>query len=124
VSDGKRGKVDAIRLTPDDNVATVLRRIEPGELVQVQCGMEISTIRAGEPIPLCHKISLDPLAVGASVLKYGERIGTASAAISAGAHVHVHNMQSARATVAGAASSRSKKSGAGKPAGHSRTVQN
>ena len=97
MNDGKQLHTDAIRLSPEDNVATVLRPIDPGEQVRVQCGTTMTTMLAAEPIPLCHKISLSAVAAGGVVVKYGEPIGTASTTIVAGAHVHVHNMQSARA---------------------------
>jgi altronate dehydratase small subunit len=87
---------DAIRLTAVDNVATVLRAITAGEPVQVQCGESIETVTASEPIPLCHKISLAAVGSGEHIRKYGEVIGVATAAITPGSHVHVHNMASCR----------------------------
>ncbi len=91
---------DAIRLSPDDNVATVLRPVQPGEHVQVRCGDAVLGILAREPIPLCHKISLAAIAQGAPVVKYGQKIGECVAPIADGSHVHVHNMRSARAKAA------------------------
>ena len=52
------------------------------------------TVHAQEPITFGHKLALVPLAAGAPVYKYGEVIGVASADILAGAHVHVHNVES------------------------------
>ena len=89
--------IDAIRLSPADNVATVLRPVAAGEHVRVKCGNQTATVIAREPIPFCHKISLDELSAGSVVLKYGEAIGEASSVIHVGSHVHVHNMRSARA---------------------------
>ena len=91
--------IDAISLSPLDNVATVLRPIAGGERVRVRCGGDVTTVLAAEPVPLCHKISLTGLDAGMTVSKYGQSIGRALAAIPAGAHVHVHNMRSARAKV-------------------------
>ena len=88
---------DAIRLTPDDNVATVLRAVRPGERLRVRCGDAVSDVLARDAIPLCHKISLAPIAAGAAVVKYGQPIGESLAPIADGQHVHVHNMRSARA---------------------------
>jgi altronate dehydratase len=73
-----------IRLHPDDDVAVVRRRILAGE-------------SAGEltfqgSIPAAHKVALRPLAQGTPVRKYGQFIGRASMDIPAGAHVHVHNL--------------------------------
>ncbi|MDH3265454.1 MAG: altronate dehydratase family protein, partial [Gammaproteobacteria bacterium] len=39
-----------------------------------------------------HKLALQSIAVGESIIKYGQPIGTATAAIQSGEHVHVHNM--------------------------------
>ncbi|QDA36569.1 altronate dehydratase (plasmid) [Paracoccus liaowanqingii] len=47
---------------------------------------------AAEAIPAGHKIALRPIAAGEPVLKYGQVIGTATQAIAAGEHVHVHNL--------------------------------
>jgi hypothetical protein len=96
--DGDTGSdVDAISLSPTDNVATALRAVEAGERLRVRRGAEIATVVALDPIPLCHKVSLAPIEAEAPVIKYGHPIGAASAAIPTGAHVHVHNMRSARA---------------------------
>ena len=92
--------VDAIRLSPADNVATVLRAVAAGEHLRVRCGTKIMDVRACEPIPLCHKISLAEIGSASPVIKYGQPIGEASAPIPLGAHVHVHNMRSARAKLA------------------------
>lgn len=91
------GGFDALRLSPQDNVATVLRTIAAGETVRVKCGDGVEPVLATEPIPFCHKISLAQIFTGEPVVKYGSAIGAASAPIAAGAHVHVHNLRSARA---------------------------
>ncbi len=85
---------DAMRLSPQDNVATVLRTVAPGESLRLGGGEAVAALDA---IPLCHKLALRPIAAGEPVLKYGHPIGTATAAIAPGRHVHVHNMRSARA---------------------------
>ena len=43
-----------------------------------------------------HKFATAAIAVDAHVYKYGEIIGVAIQAIPVGAHVHVHNVLSAR----------------------------
>lgn len=86
---------DAIRLAPNDNVATVLRPIAAGENLRIGAGHPM--ILAKEAIPLCHKIALAPIDAGEPVLKYGHPIGRATERIDAGRHVHVHNLRSARA---------------------------
>lgn len=89
--------VDAIRLRPEDNVATVLRPVGARETILVRCGGEMTTLVAAEAIPTCHKISVAPIADGAAVLKYGQSIGHATAPVGIGRHVHIHNLRSARA---------------------------
>lgn len=88
---------DAIRLSPDDNVATVLRPVSAGEKLRVRCAASVTEVEAQEPIPLCHKVSLGAIEAGGAVVKYGQTIGETLAPIAAGRHVHVHNMRSARA---------------------------
>lgn len=87
---------DAMRLSPLDNVATVLRAVAPGEAVRLGGG---EAVPAADAIPLCHKLALRPIRAGEAVVKYGHPIGIATAAIEPGRHVHVHNMRSARAAL-------------------------
>jgi altronate dehydratase len=49
-----------------------------------------------EDIPPGHKVALHDIAAGEAVHKYGESIGNATQAVRRGAHVHVHNLSSAR----------------------------
>ena len=91
--------VDAIRLSPLDNVATLLRAAIAGETLRVSCQDVVQLIIAQEAIELCHKISLERLSAGSPVFKYGNPIGQTLSVIPAGHHVHVHNMRSARAQV-------------------------
>ncbi|MBS7700984.1 MULTISPECIES: UxaA family hydrolase [unclassified Chelatococcus] len=86
---------DAMAIHPDDTVAVALRDLA-GE-AQVRIGGSIHKVLLREPIPLGHKLALRSHGIGEAVLKYGQSIGTATAAIPAGAHVHVHNMASRRA---------------------------
>lgn len=85
---------DAMRLSPADNVATVLRAIAAGEEVRLGGG---DRLWARDAVPLCHKIALRPIGAGEVVLKYGHPIGIATGPVEIGQHVHVHNMRSARA---------------------------
>ena len=87
---------DAIRLSPEDNVATVLRAVTSGEMLRVRCAGDVTEVQAQEPIPLCHKVSLGAIATGGAVVKYGQKIGETLTPIAPGRHVHVHNMRSAR----------------------------
>ena len=87
----------ALMLHPDDDVAVALRDIAAGETIAVRGGGTQHDVRVREAIALGHKFAVRPIAAGAAIRKYGERIGTATAGIEPGTHVHVHNLASARA---------------------------
>jgi (2R)-sulfolactate sulfo-lyase subunit alpha len=53
-------------------------------------------IRTASNIPIGHKIALKALAVGDTVVKYGVDIGKVVAPITAGEHLHVHNVKTKR----------------------------
>ena len=75
-----------------DNVATALEVLEAGRALEL-AGHHLVV---QERIASGHKVALVPIASGQAVLKYGSPIGTATADIAAGAHVHTHNVASAR----------------------------
>ena len=77
-------------LDPRDNVLVVRARIRAGETVAVEDG---KTVLAAD-LPLGHKVARRAIASGDKIVKYGAPIGSATAAIPAGAHVHVHNVKS------------------------------
>lgn len=87
----------ATALSADDNVATLLHAVKQGERVIVRTTAGEIAITALDPIALCHKIALRDISPGEAVLKYGECIGEATAAIPRGAWVHIHNVRSRRA---------------------------
>ena len=88
----KDGNIDAIMIAQSDNVATCLNDIAAGTQVSVMSGKDIVTVKAVDPIPRGHKIALQDIADGDTILKYGEVIGKASTGIAAGYHVHTHNV--------------------------------
>lgn len=51
---------------------------------------------SNQDVPIGHKIALKDLAVGDTVIKYGEDIGKVVAAIRKGDHVHTHNLKTKR----------------------------
>lgn len=77
-------------LSPGDCVFVLRDRIAAGETILV----EGQTVRLPVTLGLGHKIARRPIAVGEKVLKYGAPIGSASQAITLGAHVHLHNLRS------------------------------
>lgn len=53
-------------------------------------------IEARHDIPIGHKVALVDRASGDTAIKYGEDIGRFVADVSAGGHVHVHNLKTKR----------------------------
>jgi altronate hydrolase len=82
----------ALVISGADNVATALEPLEAGRAVRIG---EL-TIAVVEAIPRGHKVALRAIRAGEQVVKYGSPIGTASADIAPGTHVHTHNVASAR----------------------------
>jgi altronate dehydratase small subunit len=80
------------RMSAKDNVATALRDLTPGELVEIDDLRVTVTAR----VPFGHKVALRAIGGDEPVLKYGEAIGLASSPIAAGDHVHTHNVESQR----------------------------
>jgi len=82
----KAAALNRISLTvhPGDNVATLL-----------DFEVEQRTTRDGlqllGAVPFGHKVARRAIARGEPVIKYGVAIGTATADIQPGEHVHVHN---------------------------------
>jgi altronate dehydratase small subunit len=82
----------ALRLSDADNVAVVLRALEPGtELV-----FGDDRVVTAQTIPVGHKLATREIPAGAAILKYGQTMGRATATIAAGEHVHVHNVEGIR----------------------------
>jgi (2R)-sulfolactate sulfo-lyase subunit alpha len=53
-------------------------------------------MQARQATPIGHKIALKDLAVGDTIIKYGEDIGKVVAPIAKGEHVHTHNLKTKR----------------------------
>jgi (2R)-sulfolactate sulfo-lyase subunit alpha len=49
-----------------------------------------------EAVPIGHKVALQDLNIGDTVIKYGQDIGRVIAAVRQGEHVHVHNLKTKR----------------------------
>jgi altronate hydrolase/altronate dehydratase small subunit len=88
-------KAKALKLRAEDNVAN--------QLDPVRCGDEIIVLPEGSSIIATtdcqryHKIALCDLPAAAEVMRDGIVIGVTKAPIAAGAHVHIHNLNSRRA---------------------------
>ena len=53
-------------------------------------------LTANHDVPIGHKIALKDMAVGDTVIKYGEDIGKVVAPIKKGEHVHTQNLKTKR----------------------------
>ena len=78
-------KVPVVRLSESDNVAVALRSIKVGEAID-------ASLDAADAIPKGHKMALVFIGAGERVIKYAQTIGYASCDISAGSHIHTHNL--------------------------------
>jgi len=79
-----------LKLHDSDNIAVLKESADVGTL-QLVDGVQL-TIQSA--LTMGHKVAVKPIAVGESVLKYGAKIGKASAKILPGEHVHLHNLES------------------------------
>lgn len=77
-----------IQLSLKDNIAIAASLLPAGAEVQLNG----AGIRVRSPIPAGHKVALTDIGRGSSVLKYGGKIGQATAEIRRGEHVHSHNL--------------------------------
>ena len=84
----------ALCLSNKDNVANTLDIISAGQKLEIT---NKKTITAKTKIPKYHKIALNNIPSGSSIIKNGICIGTAIKEIDLGGHVHVHNIVSNRA---------------------------
>lgn len=75
-----------IRLHPDDNVVIARVPLLPGAVLG-------DNVTAAQRIPAGHKAAVRAIAEHEPVRRYGQIIGFASAAITPGQHVHVHNCE-------------------------------
>lgn len=87
----------AMIIDPRDDVAVVLEDTRAGdEIVARRADGTEQRVTARQDITFGFKVALRALSVGAPVHKYGEVIGSASAAIQPGDVVHIHNLAGGR----------------------------
>ena len=75
----------AIKINSNDNVAVAFEEIPEGTLV--------FDVTSTCTIPAGHKIALSTINPAEQVIKYGYTIGSATASIKPGDHVHTHNLK-------------------------------
>lgn len=83
-------KVPLILLHPDDNVLVCVAQIRVGDVLHI----DRESVTSSEEIGVGHKVARCALRAGEKIIKYGAPIGSMHTAVSKGAHVHMHNMQS------------------------------
>jgi altronate dehydratase small subunit len=89
-------RIDAIAIRESDNVATALRDLAVGEEIVVGVVDRTLSVHVRQAIPFGHKLALTDIPAGTDILKYGEVMGRATQEIPAGAHAHIHNIESLR----------------------------
>lgn len=77
-----------VRLSAVDNIATARQDLSAGDRTTFG---ELSLTLPGD-VARGHKVAITDIPAGGVVLKYGQPIGVATQAISAGEHVHSHNL--------------------------------
>jgi hypothetical protein len=87
-SEGKSRKL--LRIHRDDNVLIVVTPIRVGD-GDVIDGREVVFT---QDLAIGHKVAVRDIEPGEKVYKCGLPIGSAKKPISAGAHVHLHNLKS------------------------------
>jgi hypothetical protein len=82
------------RISPQDNVATLLDDLKSPSPVRILGAEAIGDLNSSEPITLGHKIAVADISTGAPIIKFGVPIGRATQPILAGQWVHLHNCAS------------------------------
>jgi altronate hydrolase len=83
--------VKVIKIHPSDNVVVTLEDLKKGEMISV----DNTEITLSQDVGRGHKIAIKDIPEGKEIIKYGNQIGIATANISRGEHVHVHNVKTA-----------------------------
>lgn len=85
--------------SPKDNVGVVV--VEDLKAGTDMLGVITETdttinVKALHDVPIGHKVALQELKEGDTIIKYGEDIGRMIGAAETGGHVHVHNLKTKR----------------------------
>jgi hypothetical protein len=79
-----------VLLAPEDNCVVVVQALKRGDRVAI----DGEPVEVDKAIGVGHKLARRAITRGEKVLKYGAIIGTASAPIARGEHIHTHNLAS------------------------------
>lgn len=77
-------------MAPDDNCLIARAQLAAGSAVEI----DGASVVLGEAIALGHKVARRALRPGDKVLRYGAVIGSMTAPVKAGEHIHTHNLAS------------------------------
>ncbi|MBT8212858.1 MAG: UxaA family hydrolase [Acidimicrobiia bacterium] len=82
----------------DDDVGVATMDLTAGEVIQALTleGDPVAEVELVDDVPLAHKVAMRAMTNGHDLIEYGRAIGSTSADIAAGAHVHTHNLRSNR----------------------------
>lgn len=97
LEEDRQQRVDGVILHSEDNVGTLLRHGQEGDVITLMRDKETQALTLVTKVPLGHKCALERVPSGGEVRKYGEIIGYASSVIELGEHVHTHNLVSGKA---------------------------
>ncbi len=86
----------ALIINKKDNVATALKPLGKADRIHLAIEDRSLDVILSQAIPFGHKFALSNIDEGGAVIKYGEKIGTASEVINKGDHVHLHNVEGFR----------------------------
>ena len=95
---GANSSPDFLVHHPQDSVGVAVVDLPPKATARgrLLSGEALPPLTSRDAVPLGHKLALKDIAAGDRVIKYGQVIGEAKAAIPAGAHVHTHNLRGLR----------------------------
>lgn len=82
------------KVSPADNVATVMQDTVPGRIKLIGDAGKEDSCDVLETVPFGHKAALQDIPEGCPVIKYGVKIGIACKDIKRGQCVHLHNVKS------------------------------
>lgn len=80
---------NVLQIKPEDNVAIALSPLSKGTVIEIGG----NRIELRDDIPNGHKVALQDIPTGETIIRYGFPIGLASAPISRGEWVHSHNLR-------------------------------
>lgn len=77
-------------MSPEDNCLIARTALASGDVVAID-GLPVTL---AQDIQIGHKVARRALAVGDKVLRYGALIGSITAPVTIGEHIHTHNLAS------------------------------